>query len=180
MLKVCSRPTCNEKATTRFSFEGNQRLIILDRRIDEWGGSGMLCEPHADFLVVPKGWSLDDRRITEPRLFAVHRFELPSRLSPLARTAKRLTRPEAHPSTPLPLDGGDTYALPDGYVERFEEALSAPLPGFDHSHRSGGRHYDDGSTIDNSTPLLDRAFEAAASRDRPSSLDALIPHSRNG
>ena len=175
MSKVCARPTCNNVATTRFSFDSSERLIILDRRLDEWGGSGVLCEPHADRLTVPRGWGLDDRRTTEPRLFAVHKFE-GTRLSPLARTARRLSHPEAHPSTPLPLDGGDTYALPDGYVDRFDEALHTPLPGGEGPHRSG-RHYDDGTEQlpSMSTPLLDRAFHATDSRARPSSLDKLIP-----
>jgi Protein of unknown function (DUF3499) len=175
MSKVCARPTCNNVATTRFSFDSNERLIILDRRLDEWGGSGVLCEPHADRLTVPRGWVLDDRRITAPRLFAVNKFE-GTRLSPLARTARRLNHPEAHPSTPLPLDGGDNYALPDGYVDRFEEALTTPLPGLEGGRRSSGRHYDDGSADPTMrTPLLDRAFHATDSRSRPSSLDKLIP-----
>lgn len=152
MGKVCARPTCNNVATTRFSFESRDRLIILDRRLDEWGGSGVLCEAHADRLTVPRGWALDDRRIAEPRLFAVNKFET-SRLSPMARTARRLVQPEAHPSTPLPLDGGDNYALPDGYVDRFDEALTNPLPTTDAAGRSSGRHYDDGST-DGSTDGL--------------------------
>lgn len=177
MARVCARPTCNAVASTRFSFDSRDRLIILDRRLDEWGGSGVLCEEHGDRLVVPRGWSLDDRRITEPRLFAVHKFETIGRLSPLARTARRFTQPEAHPSTPLPLDGGDTYALPEGYVDRFEEALTTPLPGSDAPNRSG-RHYDDGSSAENAaaeTPLLDKAFENLESRSRPSALDKLIP-----
>lgn len=181
MGKVCARPTCNAVATTRFSFDSRDRFIILDRRLDEWGGSGVLCEAHADRLTVPRGWSLDDRRIAEPRLFAVHKFEA-TKLSPVARTARRLVQPEAHPSTPLPLDGGDTYALPDGYVDRFEEALSSPLPGLDPARRSSGRHYDDGSADpqDQATPLLDRAFDATESRSRPSSLDKLIPRASAG
>jgi Protein of unknown function (DUF3499) len=180
MTKVCSRPTCNAVARARFSFDSLNRLIILDRKLDEWGGSGVLCQVHADRLTVPRGWALDDRRVAEPTLFPTTRFETGGRLSPLARTARRLVNPEAHPSTPLPLDGGDTYSLPDGYVDRFEEALTAPLPGFDSAtpHRSG-RHYDDGSGPgdDAETPLLNKAFDAEESRVRPHSLDTLIPKS---
>lgn len=32
---------------------------------------GMLCRRHADAMVVPRGWTLDDRRETTPRLFKV-------------------------------------------------------------------------------------------------------------
>ena len=179
MTKVCSRPTCNVVARARFSFDSLNRLIILDRKLDEWGGSGNLCENHADRLVVPRGWALDDRRVAEPTLFPTTKFETGGRLSPLARTARRLVNPEAHPSTPLPLDGGDTYSLPDGYVDRFDEAMTAPLPGFDSAPKRSGRHYDDGSGPgdDADTPLLNKAFDNEESRLRPHSLEKLIPTS---
>lgn len=32
---------------------------------------GMLCRRHADAMVVPRGWTLDDRREQRPRLFRV-------------------------------------------------------------------------------------------------------------
>ena len=32
---------------------------------------GMLCRRHADAMVVPRGWTLDDRREAKPRLFRV-------------------------------------------------------------------------------------------------------------
>lgn len=31
--------------------------------------SGVLCRRHADAMVVPRGWTLDDRREPQPRLF---------------------------------------------------------------------------------------------------------------
>lgn len=33
--------------------------------------SGVLCRRHADAMVVPRGWTLDDRRESRPRLFRV-------------------------------------------------------------------------------------------------------------
>ena len=35
--------------------------------------AGALCQRHADTLVVPRGWTLDDRRERAPRLFRVTR-----------------------------------------------------------------------------------------------------------
>ena len=32
-------------------------------------GPGVLCRRHADAMVVPRGWTLDDRREPQPRLF---------------------------------------------------------------------------------------------------------------
>lgn len=166
MTRGCARSECSETATARFFFDARAKLLIIDPLIDEWGGSGVLCAAHADRMTPPRGWSVDDRRIVEPRLFNVGRFDAapgpaPSEDARRSR-ARRLTMPEAHPSTPLPLDGGPTYELPDGYVAveapgvRATSAADVPVPG-------------------SQTPLLARAFEAARSRVRPdSSLDSLI------
>jgi hypothetical protein len=52
---------------------------------------GLLCTRHADAMVVPKGWTLDDRREPMPRLFRIpQRPAAPSR--PSDATA-RLRRP---------------------------------------------------------------------------------------
>jgi hypothetical protein len=37
--------------------------------------AGALCRRHADALVVPRGWTLDDRREPIPRLFRVTRAD---------------------------------------------------------------------------------------------------------
>ena len=37
--------------------------------------AGALCRRHADALVVPRGWTLDDRREPAPRLFRVTRAD---------------------------------------------------------------------------------------------------------
>jgi hypothetical protein len=133
---------------------------MLDPNVSEWGSSGVLCTRHADRLTIPKGWTLDDRRILAPRLFPVSRFEEPSRLlgESIAR-ARQLFAPVAQESTPLPLDGGPAYELPARYeaVAVHPDQAMFELP-------------------DQRTPLLARAFESAGSRVRPtSSLSTLIP-----
>ena len=79
MDKVCARPACGAEATARFFFDAAARLVILDARVQEWGGSGVLCEEHADKLTSPRGWVIDDRRVLAPRLFPIGRFENPDR-----------------------------------------------------------------------------------------------------
>ncbi len=228
--------------------------MVLDRKISEWGGQGLLCESHADRLIVARGWELDDRRVSEPRLFSVEQADRAA-----AGRIRRLSHPEAHPSTPLPLDGGPLYALPSDYetppaapltpmptgtvmpttgpaapdsaqstTDRLSDRLSdGPAQGvrttrpseypFDHpgiddsrqSDRQDRSNSSDRSTrpagtppvndapaepktetpprpasarpkrrshTDGNTPLLTRAFDAAASRVRPSStMASLIP-----
>ncbi len=118
----CARPLCAIRATVRFWFDGESRRVVLDRRISEWGGQGLLCENHADRLIVARGWELDDRRVSEPRLFSVEQADRAA-----ARRIRRLSHPEAHPSTPLPLDGGPLYTLPSDY-ESPPAAPLAPMP----------------------------------------------------
>jgi hypothetical protein len=237
----CARPVCAIRATVRFWFDGDARRVVLDRKISEWGGQGLLCESHADRLIVARGWELDDRRVSEPRLFAVEQADRAA-----AGRIRRLGHPEAHPSTPLPLDGGPLYALPSDYEtppaapltpmptgtvvpttgpaapsqlseddhiepgDRFEDRTNS-----DRAHRvrdadrgrgaiDSGRGHPSGagprndadstessapqqpkpvsarpkrrSHTDGNTPLLTRAFDAAASRVRPSStMESLIP-----
>jgi hypothetical protein len=71
---------------------------------------------------VARGWELDDRRVSEPRLFSVDQADRAA-----AGRIRRLSHPEAHPSTPLPLDGGPLYALPSDY-ETPPAAPLAPMP----------------------------------------------------
>lgn len=182
MSKVCARPLCAEVATVRFSFEAEGRFIVLDRKLDEWGGSGVLCEVHADRLTVPRGWQLDDRRISAPRLFRVANPAAP-KAARLSR-AKKLLAPAAHPSTPLPLDGGPSYALPEEYTSRDQgdppphapraQSAADAAENAEPSTRSGA------PAADRRTPLLARAFDNAASRVRTTStLDSLIPRAAN-
>ena len=162
MPVICARPGCGEVATTRLFFDSASATVMLDPKVSEWGSSGVLCTRHADRLTIPKGWTLDDRRISAPRLFPVSRFEEPSRLlgGSIAR-ARQLFAPVAQDSTPLPLDGGPAYELPARYeaVTVHPDQTMFELP-------------------DQRTPLLARAFESAGSRVRStSSLSTLIPAS---
>ncbi len=185
MSKVCARPLCYELATVRFWFDGDNHHVILDRKINEWGGSGLLCEEHADRLTVARGWQLDDRRVLAPRLFSVPTDAKEDKPGIVAR-AKRLVQPAAHPSTPLPLEGGPTYTLPSGYQAVAEtaaetraeaRATTRAKEAADSYRRSAGE--EGMQTAPGArTPLLARAFDAASSRVRASSsLDALIPKS---
>lgn len=198
MVKVCARPACGAEATARFFFDASAKLVILDARVEEWGGSGILCDDHADRLTPPRSWVIDDRRVLAPRLFPVGRFENADRPAPRAggsseatgtdpasapagsanapdaipgtaapQRVRRFATPAAHPSTPLPLDGGPSYALPDEYLAR--ELADSP--------RAADAPERLTDTADPGTPLLTRAFDAARSKVRTTStLDTLIPH----
>jgi Protein of unknown function (DUF3499) len=181
---ICSRPDCAERAVARAVIEPKERRIIVDRRVDE-AGAAILCAQHADRVTVPKGWTLDDRREDNPRLFGIGRFNEPK------QTRERLRRiPEsiAAAVAQLPLADADPYDLPSGYEEAPTSPVAHPFTAEAHVSateralaRARARALAGGDTVlfrdgDANAPLLTRAFSAARSRiGTASGLAALIP-----
>ena len=136
---------------------------------------------------MPKGWTLDDRREDNPRLFGIGRFNEPK------ATRERLRRlPEsiAAAVAQLPLETATPYDMPAGY-ETARNPPSGPgatagdaLPGTvteqalararaREQEGNDTRLYAKGATPG---PLLARAFDAARSRvGTNSGLSSLIP-----
>ncbi len=122
------------------------------------GIGGVLCRRHADSMIVPRGWTLDDLR--DPEL---HLFRPPS---PTARVASQ------RPSTPKSADAtGEQLRLSD---EVLDAAYASPIaadgvrdsivnepgpwtPSFDEADDLDG-------LLSARSPLLSRAFRTA---DRP-------------
>jgi Protein of unknown function (DUF3499) len=71
--RLCERPGCSAVATVTYGFDTSDLVVWLSPF--ESGdqarpyGTGILCRRHADALVVPRGWRVDDRREAVPRLF---------------------------------------------------------------------------------------------------------------
>ena len=71
MARLCERPGCSDVAALAFGFDVD-RLLVWLAPVDPDGDplrAGALCLRHGDAMVVPKGWTLDDRREPTPRLF---------------------------------------------------------------------------------------------------------------
>ena len=70
MTRLCERPGCSAPAEVAYGFDADARAVWLDTfSVAVEARSGVLCRRHADAMVVPIGWSLDDRRDPVPRLF---------------------------------------------------------------------------------------------------------------
>jgi hypothetical protein len=71
-MRTCSRPDCADVAAVVLRFDAGRRLAWIDL-LRDGGQRGVsdLCARHADAIVLPVGWSLDDRRIDPPTLFPV-------------------------------------------------------------------------------------------------------------
>ncbi|MEO7398961.1 MAG: hypothetical protein ABIW84_10385, partial [Ilumatobacteraceae bacterium] len=89
MARLCERPGCAAPAVVAYGMDSGQLLVWLE--IVPASGvparMGVICRRHADAMVVPRGWTLDDRRETRPRLFRVSE-NLPSQ----SRSAPRQRR----------------------------------------------------------------------------------------
>lgn len=137
MTALCSRVDCDEPAVAVFGFDAMAALVWLDPFDGSARGAGMLCAAHADTLTPMRGWTLQDRRMPAPRLWA----ERP-RITTPARTSTRRPRRPYHqhqePTDPLPFDARSTTAEVSTDFERL---------------------------LDARTPLLTRAFQAARGRD---------------
>jgi hypothetical protein len=71
MGKLCERPGCSDVAAMAYGFDADRLLVWLAPRDPDGDPlrAGSLCKRHADAMVVPIGWTLDDRREATPRLF---------------------------------------------------------------------------------------------------------------
>ncbi len=72
--------------------------------------AGVLCRRHADAMVVPRGWTLDDRRNGGPRLFQAERFAHHG--PPVPAVPRHRTRRAAARVEQLVIDGTGEIARP--------------------------------------------------------------------
>ena len=79
MARLCERPGCSTPAEVAYGFDATHLVVWLDGFHAAQGArSGVLCLRHADAMIVPLGWMLDDRRELVPRLFKTEATVSPS------------------------------------------------------------------------------------------------------
>jgi hypothetical protein len=126
--------------------------------------ASVLCRRHADAMVVPRGWTLDDRREDVLRLFRPRPAE-----PPLPRPVRR-ARPKSDAAAPqqLQIDGTGEIGRPtseqlaseaaiDGAADVSGDPAAPWQPNFDHADDLDG-------LLEVTSPLLARAFRGT---DRP-------------
>lgn len=118
MGRLCERPGCSDVAAMAFGFDVDRLLVWLSPHDPDGDPlrAGSLCERHADAMVVPRGWTLDDRR-ESPRLFRPDAVTAPGpgRSPPRHRTAPA----EPAPQLALGDDPDATVAIP--WMPDFDE-----------------------------------------------------------
>ena len=109
MQRLCGRPGCSDGASVAYGMRPEDLVFWLDVLSEQpHDDVAVLCRRHADAMVVPRGWTLDDLR--DPDL---HLFRPPVPLPPPTPRA-RARRPHRDPDatgeqlrlhTDLDLDG---------------------------------------------------------------------------
>ena len=70
MRKLCERSGCAEPNAVAYGIDNARLTVWFEVALEQDATqAGALCRRHADALVVPKGWTIDDRREPIPRLF---------------------------------------------------------------------------------------------------------------
>ncbi|MFM8794952.1 MAG: ABC transporter permease [Acidimicrobiales bacterium] len=86
MQRLCERPGCGAASDASYGIDRQNLVVWVDRPdIAERETAGRLCRRHANALMVPRGWTLDDRREPVPRLFKVKDADEP--VTPAKKTA---------------------------------------------------------------------------------------------
>ena len=171
MARLCERPGCSQPAEVIYGISAEQLMVWIES-LDQAVAyrAGVLCRRHADSMVVPLGWMLDDRREAVPRLFK-QREASPAVASPPRRRRSRGHRDDTGQLALSPVadaPSGDAEALPvaasaGGIVDTAtgtdtDTDTNAPWkPVFDQSDDLDG-------LLQARSPLLSRAF---GKRDRP-------------
>ncbi len=143
MARLCERPGCSNVAGMAYGFDADRLLVWLATRDPDGDPltAGALCTRHADAMVVPQGWTLDDRR------------EAPGRVATRPRRGRARSEQLVLEEVP-PTDAGEsTVAAVTGVVADDPDATKAIpwVPEFDDDDDLGG-------VLAVDSPLLARAF----------------------
>jgi len=177
MGRLCERPGCSDLAAMAYGFDVDRLLVWLAPRDPDGGDpmrAGSLCKRHADAMVVPRGWTLDDRRESRPRQFRTAPPDEVAEEPPAATTRRRPRRPpveEPATSEQLALDEAAAAAEARQPAPTVAEVVGAPLADDDPDATVAIPWlptFDDGDDLDGvlaaRSPLLARAFKGT---DRP-------------
>ena len=173
MAHQCERPACAEPAVVAYGFDPSRGVAWLEVFVATDPHHGRLCRRHAETMVVPKGWWLEDRRSAD-QLFASPRAagtaERPQRNGRSRRPAVVIDLP-----LPPPAPVGDAAVEAVEAVQAVDGAsLPPPLPLVALPAWAPTFVADDdlGGVLNATSPLLSRAFgrvKGSGTRARPPS-----------
>ena len=159
--RLCERPGCSEAGAASYGMVPEDLLFWVDTfHPADRPDTGVLCRRHADAMVVPRGWTLDDRREAQPRLFrsssdvsgAIARPKRRSRAvsaNGAREHVEQLELAAAEPVAAAPTDSGVAGGVGD--VDPPRDPSTPWMPDFDNDDDLDG-------LLHVESPLLARAF----------------------
>ncbi len=160
MSKLCERPGCSEHGAAAYGMVPEDLLFWIAPLADAPNGNvNVLCRRHADAMVVPMGWTLDDRRIDTLRLFTPRPSKRPTAAPPVRPPRRTAAGPRPEQ---LQIDGTGEIERPvidePAGAEPAEPIAAAPWqPDFDVDDDLDG-------LLEVNSPLLARAFRGTGRR----------------
>lgn len=146
MSRHCERPSCREAAIAAYFMDSSELLMTLENYVPIDGFHvNVLCRRHADALVVPRGWRIEDKRENVPRLFPVASVsDKPKEKDVVKAIDKKAAAKKARVKPPRPSifdDLKNERKSEEVQVETndLEETKAIPWsPQFDHTDDLGG------------------------------------------
>jgi hypothetical protein len=170
----CERPGCGEPASVSYGFDSERITVWLEALRPDGPSAGALCRRHAEAMVLPRGWWLQDRR-SDAALFAAPE-------PPPSTQLYRPRRPRRRPSPPPPLplaedrleDAAPAEAVPihpDPSAAAADQVLAETAAPLGAGATTWSPAFEPGDDLDGlldaKTPLLSRAFGRATPRPTP-------------
>lgn len=126
MRKLCERPGCGAPAEVSYGIDNASLTVWVDNRaIHEREHAGRLCRRHADALVVPRGWTIDDRRQAIPQLFRVVDTPVETKAPRKSEPAEKKPSASKSPSKREKRDDGPSlFETIEAELEEIEKAKS--------------------------------------------------------
>lgn len=117
MRRLCERPGCAAPAEVSYGIDHVSLVVWVDNTaVSERELAGRLCRRHANALVVPRGWTIDDRRDAVPKLFRVE----DEKVSDAKPKTKRVPKKE-------PSESPSLFESPAVEHEEVVKAVVAPV-----------------------------------------------------
>lgn len=121
MRRLCERPGCSLPTAVSYVIDNAGLVVRLDSAPSaDPALAGSLCQKHADGLRVPRGWTIDDRRESVPRLF----------LAPDTKDASAANEQKATKSPPAKQSHTKSSGAKEksGLFDATPQSDSAPIP----------------------------------------------------
>ena len=172
MQRLCGRPGCSDAASVAYGMRAEDLVFWLDVLPERAEADvPVLCQRHADSMVVPRGWTLDDLRDPELHLFRpplpapTHRTRAPRPTrdpaagEQLQLGAELMSPPAVEMPAPAIAVTTDSVAVDDEETSTSPDAEPGPwTPSFDEADDLDG-------LLAAHSPLLSRAFRTANRTD---------------